>query len=288
MSNSFVSVIVPVYNGENVIRDCIESILKSNYPRQDFELIIVNNASTDETGSLLEQYRDKVLILYESKRGPSAARNTGIKNSRGEYIVLTDADCTVDPNWLTNIVAPLQDREVGIVGGRNLAKNPHNKIELFGETIHDHFCAINVYKPPYAITMNWASHSSVLKQFNLFDENLLRCEDVDLSFRIFQAGYKLVYQPQAIVFHNNEKNFIGLFNEGFSHGFYSPLLYEKHRLFLEEYMNFLKNDDSTHQRIYRNFLNCLTGKDKFNSMCAVVFDCGKMIGSFCGSYLKVK
>ncbi|MBR8831090.1 MAG: hypothetical protein N5P05_003797 [Chroococcopsis gigantea SAG 12.99] len=287
MSIPVVSVIVPVYNGEKTIQACIESILQSNYPRRDFELIVVNNASTDKTGSILERYRDTIVILYESKRGPSAARNKGIKNAKGEYIALTDADCFVDYNWLSNIVLPLHDREIGIVGGQNLSKNPHNKIELFGEMIHDHFQAINVYKPPYVITMNWASRSSVLKEYNFFDENLLRCEDVDLAFRIFQAGYKFFYQPKAIVSHHNEENFLGLFKEGFSHGFYSPLIYQKHEKFLQEYSKLLELHDSIYQRIYRNFLLCFSNGDKINSWCAVVFDCGKIIGNIFGRYLNV-
>ena len=104
---------------------------------------------------------------------------------------------------------PVYGDRVGIVGGRILSRQPANRIELFGEKIHDHQKAIEVYQPPYAISMNWASPRSVLLEESLFDETFLRCEDVDLSQRIEQAGYDLVYQHSAIVFHRNEHTLAG-------------------------------------------------------------------------------
>ena len=76
-----------------------------------------------------------------------------------------------------------------------LSKRPHNAIERFGEHIHDHNRAINEYKPRLVITMNWTSKLSVLKELNMFDENFTRCEDVDLSYRILQAGYRFAFKP---------------------------------------------------------------------------------------------
>jgi GT2 family glycosyltransferase len=130
-------------------------------------------------------------------------------SARGEVVAFTDADCVVEPGWLASLVAPLSDESIGIVGGKILAKRPCNPIEEFGERIHDHELAINVYEPPHVITMNWASRVSVLRE-NLFDEKFLRSQDVDLSYRILQQGYEFVFTPAAVVYHRNEKTFSGL------------------------------------------------------------------------------
>ena len=111
-----VSVIVPVYNAEDTIKECVDSILSLNYPTDKLELIFVNNSSTDNTPIFLKEYDGRIKIFHERKKGPAATRNKGILNSYGEIIAFTDADCSVDKNWLKKIVKPLQDISVPKVG----------------------------------------------------------------------------------------------------------------------------------------------------------------------------
>ena len=103
---------------------------------------------------------------------------------------------------------------MGIAGGTIRAVPPAGDVERFGEVIHDHRRAIEVFEPPYAITMNWASRRSVLEELGGFDERFRRCEDVDLSYRMIQAGYRLAFAPAAVIYHHNEENLAGLFREG--------------------------------------------------------------------------
>ena len=210
MSTPRVSVIVPVYNGERTIEECVESILGLSFPRSDVELLLIDNASSDNTATILNRYRDRAIILHERKRGPAAARNRGLKNATGDIVVFTDADCVVHRDWLSQIIAPLRDPVVGIVGGTILSMKPCNAVEEFGERIHDHRMAIECYSPPYAITMSWASRRSVLEKTGPFDEDLLRCEDCDLAYRVVDAGYRIVHEPAAVVYHRNEQSLAGL------------------------------------------------------------------------------
>jgi len=166
-----VSVVVPVLNGCRTIETCLKSLLAMDYPQDRFEIVVVNNGSTDRTTEILSHFRNKVKLLTEAKRGPSAARNQGIRGSSGDIIAFIDADCIADAGWLRNLVGPLQDNSVGIVGGRILSRRPCNSIEMFGEEIHDHQKAIEVFRPPYAISMNWASPRRVLVEVGLFDES---------------------------------------------------------------------------------------------------------------------
>jgi glycosyltransferase involved in cell wall biosynthesis len=230
-----VSVIVPVYNGERTIGDCVESIFAMSFPRDDLELLLIDNASSDRTAKILDRYRDRAIILHEATRGPAAARNRGLVKATGDIVAFTDADCVVDRDWLSRIIAPLRDPVVGIAGGSILTIRPCNAVEEFGERIHDHQMAIEYYSPPYAITMNWASRRSVLEEVGPFDEELLRCEDCDLAYRIVGAGYRIVHEPAAVVYHRNEQTLAGLIAEGYAHGYHSISLLKKHEEFVRTF-----------------------------------------------------
>ena len=277
-----VSVIVPVFNAEHTITECINSILSLNYPREKLELIFVDNSSTDNSRTLLEEYDGQINILHERKRGPAAARNRGILQSSGEIIAFTDSDCKVDKDWLGELLETLQDETIGIVGGKILSKRPCNNIEEFGEKIHDHYKAINVFKPPYVITMNWASRRSVLMEVGVFDESCIRCEDVDLSRRIMEAGYKLCYEPEAIIFHSNESTLGGLFKEGYLHGFWAVKVLKKWRELTGKFGHRRLNL-STYKTIFLSLIRCIKGEDRDDSMCFFVFNLGKKIGKLSGS-----
>ena len=274
-----ISVIVPVYNGEETIRDCLDSLMAQEIP-QTYEIVCVDNASTDNTAKILDQY--KVKKVRETKRGPAAARNCGLQNASGEIIAFTDADCVVAKDWLANLVSVLEDPAVGIAGGKILARQPANHIETFGEEIHDHGKAIDLYRPPYAITMNWASRFSVLKELSFFDENFLRCEDVDLSYRIYQKGYRLVFNPEAIVYHRNESSYSGLSNEGFLHGYYSIQVLKKHHDFLKQFGHRRWNH-RTYFDLGHHLIGSFSGTQQNLSRCQFAFNSAKKIGKVIGS-----
>lgn len=276
------SIIVPVYNAAATLEGCITSLLRLNYPKDRLEYIFVDNASTDATPELLGRYRGELTILFERKRGPAAARNKGLLHARGEMIAFTDSDCVVDKSWLQNIVSPLEDKTIGIVGGKILAKPPSNKIERFGERIHDHSKAIQQYKPPYAITMNWASRLSVLKEVDLFDENFIRAEDVDLSYRIFRLGYEVIYEPEAVVYHANERTHFGLVREGYQHGFASVKVLKKHMALCKRFGHRRVNPAS-YGELFSDSMKALRGQGEEERLCSLLFSSGKKIGKLAGS-----
>jgi GT2 family glycosyltransferase len=275
-----VSVIVPAYNSENTLVDCIGSLLRVHYSREQVEFIFVDNASTDRTKTILASYAGLIRVIFENKRGAAAARNAGLRHARGKVIAFMDADCVADPDWLQNLIVPLHDPNVGIVGGRILAQKPATKIEAFGETIHDHHLSINVWKPPYAITANWSSPLAVLERVGFFDEKFLRSQDCDLSYRILQAGYKLVYQPEAVVYHKNEKTVSGLFMEGYTHGFHSVQLNKKHRVFLQQY-RCRRFSKQSYTALYSSMVNALWHSNR--ARYDLLFKLGKKFGRWCGS-----
>jgi len=229
-----VSVVVAVYNAEETVRDCVEALLQLDYRPDRLELLCVDNGSTDRTPSILTTYGTRLRILRQAKRGPAAARNEGLRHATGEIVAFSDADCVVDRAWLRHLIAPLCDRAVGAVGGKILSRRPCNSIEAFGQQVHDHDRAINGIVPPYTITMNWASRLDVLRTVGLFKEDLLRCSDVDLSYRLVQAGYRLVYEPRAVIYHRNERTPWGLMREGYQHGYHAVKVLRRHARFVQQ------------------------------------------------------
>jgi cellulose synthase/poly-beta-1,6-N-acetylglucosamine synthase-like glycosyltransferase len=276
-----VSVIVPVFNAERTIEECINSLLELDYPSKNLELIFINNASNDRTADILSYYSGKIKILYERKRGPAAARNKGILNANGDIIAFTDADCVVDKDWLKHIVRPLEDNSIGIVGGEILAKHPCNKIEEFYGKLHDHKKAAEGGMP-YSITINWASRKSVFKETGLFDESFLRGQDTDLSFRILRSGYKFFYEPRAIVYHRFPKTLAGLFYKAYLSGFYSIKFYKKH----EEYhkrLGIKGLHTRTHKQNILRLYNYIQRKNPDDSILYFTHYAGRTLGKIAGS-----
>ena len=174
----------------------------------------------------------------------------------------------VEAGWLAALVAPLGDRGVGDSGGRILSGETCNRIARFGGRIHDQRRAIGLEGHPYVASGNWASRREVLLEVGLFDPALLRGQGVDLAWRIHKAGYRLVYAPDAIVRHRNERTIRGLMHEGFVHGLHGARLLAKHG-----------HARSRKRRRLRRALERLVREhDLVNGVLAMLFDVGKVTG----------
>ncbi|HIH15848.1 MAG TPA: glycosyltransferase family 2 protein, partial [Candidatus Diapherotrites archaeon] len=111
------SVIIPVYNGAETIAACIDSALKQDF-KSRYEVIVVDDGSTDQTGEIVEGFGRKVKLISQKNRGPAAARNAGARAAKGEFIVFMDDDCQADKNWLAEMLWPFESPEVVGVQGR--------------------------------------------------------------------------------------------------------------------------------------------------------------------------
>src|SRR5690242_505050 len=138
-----VSVIVPIYNGEEDLPGLIDCLRTQTYPRAQVEYLLVDNASRDRTADIIktcseESKREGLIIRYlsETKIQTSyAARNTGIRAATGDFLAFTDADCRPQPGWLFNLIQPFVNPEVGLVAGSIEA--------LPGETFLEKYAAQN-------------------------------------------------------------------------------------------------------------------------------------------------
>jgi len=203
-----VSFIIPAWNEEVGIINTIQSVLNSNYKK--FELIIVNDGSTDETGLMvkrfIDKYQGKILIKYFKKTngGKSSALNLGIKKAEGEIIITSDADCAVDRYAIDNLVKYFSKKEVMAVAG-NVRVGNNNKIIGSIQKL-EYFYGFyfkrsdSILNSVYIVGGASAAYrKEIFKKLGYFDKEIIT-EDIEYSTRILNAGYKIRYAPDAVFY----------------------------------------------------------------------------------------
>jgi glycosyltransferase involved in cell wall biosynthesis len=235
-----VSIVIPFKNSKKTLGNLLKSLLNQDFPRTKYEIILVDDASSDggleELMGLIKSssVRIKIIRLLESK-GCFHARNKGINVAEGEIIAFIDSDEIADRTWLRNLVEPLLNRED--VSG------------VCGKVITDATLILPIVVAPSGATRvvggvilagagNVAYRKSVLLKVGGFDEDFdpkFR-GDSDLCLRILEQGLKIIYQPNAIVYHPARKLSLGdLWKEGLKR-YKDVLLYSKH----SKYSKFVK------------------------------------------------
>ncbi|MDP8955765.1 MAG: glycosyltransferase [Actinomycetota bacterium] len=227
----FVSVVIPVLNGEATIGACLSALVKSDYPKECFEILIVDNGSTDRTTEIAKRY--PVTLLSEPRRGPARARNRGIEASRGGVLAFTDADCLVTTGWIRNLVAAFSNAEVGAVAGEILPFPPRTPAERYAARIRHLSPQRYLRRPlfPFAVTANLAFRRSVFAQVGLFDPTCPRGgESTDFCTRFFrQTRLRLELASRAVVFHRHRQRARDLFSQHIGYGRGHAFLYWKYR-----------------------------------------------------------
>ena len=193
-----VSIVIPIKNRGNLLPNLIKNLLNLNYPQ--YEIIIVDDCSTDNTKDLLLKYPIKSISLKTSV-GSAKARNIGIKNAKNDIIALTDSDCFVSKNWLKNLV-PFLDK-YDIVGGRvvfndsaEMKMNPFNqkkKIVIKKESSMNFLNTSNMIFNKYV----WNSTGGFISY---------RIEDLEFSWRCLRKGFRLIYVPKGLVIHHGKRS----------------------------------------------------------------------------------
>jgi glycosyltransferase involved in cell wall biosynthesis len=209
-----ISIIVPAFNEEAVIGECIDSLLHLDYPEHLLEIIVIDDASTDRTSEILSGF-SRIQVLSGGHHGPSAARNRALKLAKGEFIAFTDADCVVPPEWLKELMRGFESDLIAGVGGIQKPRQDASEMELSVDKVFNLLGFVANYsrkKPQLGLIDHNAScnviyRKSVLIQLGGFDEGLWPGEDVELDYRITKAGYRLVQNPHAAVRHKRPTSF---------------------------------------------------------------------------------
>lgn len=216
-----ISVVICTYNRAQMLVESIRAIINQNFPSNGFEIIIVDNNSSDNTKQIVEKFlpRSKVSIryLFEGKQGLSFARNTGINAASGEIVAFVDDDIDAGNDWLTAVVEAFSSSHVACVGGPIrpiwLVEKPKWLTEQWYPFLSvSEFEAAKVsgdfIGPNYPWGANIAFRRLVLNELGGFPTNLGRIgktllsgEEVALCMKIEECGYRIAYAPNAIIYH---------------------------------------------------------------------------------------
>lgn len=178
-NKELVSIVVPVYNNEKYLRECIDSLINQTY--KNIEIILINDGSTDNSLEICERYSEKfknILVLNQKNSGPSAARNNGILHANGKYTILVDSDDYVDSNMIEKLV---KNNKQGIVVRTNIKRLKEGKIieTLYDKYEYDSDEYLNAVIEGRVMGNSWGFlyNTSVLKK-NLYDEKTSYIEDI--------------------------------------------------------------------------------------------------------------
>jgi glycosyltransferase involved in cell wall biosynthesis len=199
----FITVVIPVWNGLDDVAKCLAAISAQTYPRDRYEVLVVDNGSTDETTAVVQSF-SFVTLHSEPIASSYRARNLGLKSARGDYVAFTDADCIPSPQWLAEAArAAHRHPQAAVLAGR---------IEMFRTDSRENG-AYEKYESAFdfdqathasgglCMTANWVSPRKTLLDFGGFRQDLKSGGDWELCRRIRETGQPVVYVPEMLVKH---------------------------------------------------------------------------------------
>jgi GT2 family glycosyltransferase len=215
----FVSVIVISYNGSDVIRGCLNTLEANDYP--NFELIVVDNGSTDTLCEIVEREYPRVRLVHlMPNRGYAGGMNEGLKAARGEILIPFNDDTESTPNLITEMIRPLmEDSSIGITGCKILYPDrktlqhaggvilPNGLTHHIGYGEEDRGQYEQAREADYVTGCALAIRRGLFEQLGLYDDRYYPTyfEEVEFAWRARRAGHRILYVPSAVLYHLESK-----------------------------------------------------------------------------------
>jgi cellulose synthase/poly-beta-1,6-N-acetylglucosamine synthase-like glycosyltransferase len=236
-----VSVIIPTYNRKEELTKLLSSLKAQTLPQRKCEIIVIDDGSSDSTVEFLqrEQAAGTLTFSVQDHRGPGAARNMGMKLAQGKILVFTDTDCIPHPHWLENLIHPFADETVGAAGGPEVPDPVEPILSRCFQFVMTSPLTTGGLRGAkkqlaryYPRTFNMAISRKAYEKVGGFKE-WYHGEDVEMSFRIKEAGFKLIYCDDAKVYHHRPATFSSFFLQLLKMGEARWLLFRTHRELIE-------------------------------------------------------
>jgi glycosyltransferase involved in cell wall biosynthesis len=224
------SVIVPALNAAQALPRCLKALASQSYPRAEYEIIVVDDGSTDDTSRVAAQAgADHVLTCPH--RGPAAARNAGIAQAQGEVILFTDADCEPEAGWLAEMLRPFDDPRVAGVKGSYKTRQTEVVARLAQCEFEERYDLLaRLPAIDFIDTYAAAFRASVLRAIGGFDPAFPQAnnEDVDLSYRLAEHGHRLIFNRGATVYHRHVAGWRAYARLKARRGYWRMMVYRLH------------------------------------------------------------
>jgi len=224
-----ISIIVPAYNAEDTLADCLSALEAQTLPGGQYEIIIVDDGSSDGSADIARRY--DVRLIQQPNAGPAAARNRGAQAARGELLLFTDADCAPAPDWVRRMLVPFRNPEVA--GAKGVYRTRQKAVvarfvqleyeSKYARMTHqDHIDFVDTYSAAYRRDIFLANGG--------FDDRFptASVEDQEFSFRLARKGYRLVFVPRAAVYHRHDATPGEYWRRKFNIGYWKALLLRWH------------------------------------------------------------
>ncbi len=219
----FFSVIIPTYDRPLQLTTCVNALTKLNYPRDRFEVLVVDDGSPTSLREVVKTFGDaiNVKLLCQDNTGPAGARNFGAAHATGDFLAFTDDDCEPEVNWLSAFANRFREDSRRVLGGRTinaLEQNPYSATsQLIIDVVYEHFNNDEDGARFFA-SNNFAVSAEVFQQLKGFDAKFLTSEDRDFCARAIQRGIKLSYAPDAVIKHAHQLTLSTLWRQHYNYG----------------------------------------------------------------------
>ena len=217
-----ISIIIPCYNEEKYVKDCLESVYSSDYPKEKMQVIFVDDGSTDNTLEIVNEFKKKhapsLRVLHGTHEGKSPALNLGLKETSHDLIIALDSDTVLDKRAIYNIVQPFSRKDIGAANGACMVRNYKSPLGLFQSV---EYSWLNVVKQGFSkLTGNgiWffgffaCYRREALKKIGGFKKDTLT-EDMDTALEIYGAGYRTIHVHEAVGYSIVPSNLNALFRQ---------------------------------------------------------------------------
>ncbi len=230
------SVIVPVYNGARTIERCLDALARQSLPPGAYEILVVDDGSTDETPLRVQAWIERhphlrARLIRQANAGPAAARNHGARLAQAPVLLFTDADCAPLPHWAEAMLQAFQDPEVVGAKGTYLTNQTGLVPRFVQAEYEDRYDRMRGQERiDFVDTYSAAYRRDVFLENGGFDPTFTTAsvEDQELSFRLAEKGYRLVFVPEAQVSHLHDANLWEYARRKYYIGFWKALLISWH------------------------------------------------------------
>ncbi|QTA81443.1 Putative mycofactocin biosynthesis glycosyltransferase [Desulfonema limicola] len=230
----FVSIIIPVRNRPKDISACLQSLEKLDYPPEKKEIIVIDDASDDNTPATVKNFSGVKLIGLEVHSQASFCRNCGAKAAKGDILAFIDSDCLAESSWLRELVPAFRDQSLGALGGLVDSYYEEKYLDQY-EKVKSALKIGSWFKRSmdnerffYVPTCNFLVRREIFLNLDGLKQELHVGEDVDFCWRLQDSGSILEYRPVGRVFHKHRNSPLPFCSRRFDYGTSEPLLQKIH------------------------------------------------------------